>query len=77
MNLRMNHSRTTAQGQHRMPIEGTVEEIIAAAKEIYTKYHKTVKRTYGGGTQVEVICHKDGYHGREEKRVACYEIIEE
>ncbi len=69
MQLKMNHSPT-----NKMPTEGTIEEVIAAARKLFRKYHSTVRRTYGGGTQIEVLCNKDGYHGRSLRRVACYDI---
>ena len=61
---------------HGMPAEATVAEVIAAAKRIYRKYHSTRVATYGGGRQVEVRCVRDGYHGRDLKLVACYDIAE-
>jgi len=70
MNLKMNHTRTNT-----MPTEGTIEDVISAARRIFKSYHSTVKRTYGGGTQIEVRCLRRGYHGKQLKRVACYEII--
>ena len=59
-----------------MPVNGTVAEIVAAAKRIFKKYHSTRVATYGGGKQVEVRCTRDGYHGRDLKLVAAYEIAE-
>lgn len=61
---------------HGMPVETTVAEVVAAAKRIWSKYHSTRVATYGGGTQIEVRCTRDGYHGRDLKVVACYEIVE-
>lgn len=61
---------------HGMPVEATVAEVVASAKRIWKKYHSTRVATYGGGTQIEVRCTRDGYHGRDLKLVACYEITE-
>jgi hypothetical protein len=59
-----------------MPVEATVAEVVEAAKRIFKKYHSTKVAHYGGGSQVEVRCTRDGYHGRDLKLVACYEIVE-
>jgi len=60
----------------RFPQTATLEALIAyARKRLGVRYHSTVKRTYGGGTQIEVLAVKDGYHGREIVRKACYEIV--
>jgi hypothetical protein len=67
---------TTVLLNKRMPVIGTVAEVVAAAKKVYPKYHSTRKATYGGGTQIEVRCTRDGYYGRDIKIVATYEIIE-
>ena len=61
---------------HGMPVEATVAEVVSAAKRIWKKYHSTRVATYGGGTQIEVRCNRDGYHGRDLKLVATYEIAE-
>ena len=67
---------TTVLLHSKMPVTGTVIEIARAAKKIYPKYHSTTAATYGGGTQIEVRCTRDGYHGRDIKLVATYEIVE-
>ena len=61
---------------HGMPVEATVAEVVSAAKQIWKKYHSTKVAAYGGGTQIEIRCTRDGYHGRDLKLVACYEICE-
>jgi hypothetical protein len=61
---------------HGMPVEATVAEVVVAAKRIWKKYHSVRTATYGGGTQVEIRCVRDGYHGRDLKLVATYEIVE-
>jgi len=59
-----------------MPLEATFAEVVVAAKQIFKKYHSTRVATYKSGKQVEVRCVRDGYHGRDLKLVACYEIAE-
>lgn len=67
---------TTVLLHEKMPRIGTVIEIARAAKKIYPKYHSTTAATYGDVTQIEVRCTRDGYHGRDIKLVATYEIVE-
>jgi len=67
---------TTPRLAPGMPVAGTIAEVVAAAKRVFTKYHSVSTATYGGGTQVEVRCNRDGYHGRDLKLVATYEITE-
>ena len=69
---------TTTLLHKQMPVTGTIAEVIAAAKKIYPKYHSTKKAVYGYGSisQIEVRCTRDGYHGRDIKLVATYEVIE-
>ena len=59
-----------------MPLDATFAEVVAAAKRIWKKYHSTRVATYKSGKQVEVRCVRDGYHGRDLKLVACYDIAE-
>lgn len=60
----------------KFPKNATIEELVAfSRKALGNRYRGVVKRTYGGGTQIEVLAIKDGYHGREVVRKACYEII--
>ncbi len=68
--------KTSHRMTNGMPTEGTVAEVVAAAKRIFSKYHSTRVATYGGGKQIEVRCTRDGYHGRDLKLVACYDIAE-
>jgi hypothetical protein len=59
-----------------MPLDATFAEVVAAARRIWKKYHSTRVATYKSGKQVEVRCVRDGYHGRDLKLVACYDIVE-
>jgi len=67
---------TTPRLAPGMPASGTVADVVEAAKRVFSKYHSVRTATYGGGTQVEVLCNRDGYHGRDLKLVATYEIVE-
>jgi hypothetical protein len=73
--------KSTSNRTGGLPSEGDLNEIIAAARERFgRRYYKTVKRTYGGGTQVEVLTivnhYNGGRGGKRERREACYEIVE-
>lgn len=48
-----------------------------AKKKLGTRYHSVVVRKYGGGSQIEVLATKDGYHGREIVRKATYPLPDE
>jgi len=68
-----NHKWTDAYPGKGWPTEGTVSELkVFAKKKLGDLYHDVVVRTYGGGTQAEVLRIKHGYHGREIIREKVY-----
>lgn len=58
------------------PTETTLEDLTEfARKKLGARFLCVKLYKYGGGDQVEVRSVKDGYHGRQMVREACYNVV--